>query len=183
MSVITRQDILQLFIQLSNGSIQAFGQLYTFYSPLLLAQLHPILPGHDLAQLAFQETMELLWEKRSHVGKMQKPEAWLFTCARRRAINLLRNEKRKTTKELHEAQLILPLPWLTLEEKAISIRIRHAIAQLPAQQQRILLLQHEAGLNRKQIAAACQLSEHTVRNHLAKAYKQLRTLLSNLDTG
>lgn len=60
-------------------------------------------------------------------------------------------------------------------ERAAALRL--ALARLPPRQRQCLLLRCREQLSYGEIAATLQLSEHTVRNHIAQAKESLRRLL------
>lgn len=181
MLTINRKDTIILFRELSTHPEAAFKRLYIIYYQVLIPVTQHILPAGDLAQLAVQDTLFTLWKMRQKVCSMHNPEGWLHTCARRRALNILRTEKRKRYLEIEEAKNISQQSFHSSQRNELSEEIRSAIQKLPGQQQRIIILQYENGYNRKQIAAICRLSEHTVRNHLYKAYQNLRNHLAGVN--
>jgi RNA polymerase sigma factor (sigma-70 family) len=63
---------------------------------------------------------------------------------------------------------------IPLEVKEYHQLVQQAIAQLPPQRKIIYLLSKEEGLKQQQIADELQLSPHTVRNHLADAFRSIR---------
>jgi RNA polymerase sigma-70 factor (ECF subfamily) len=63
---------------------------------------------------------------------------------------------------------------------SIPERLEKAISHLPPMRQKVLRLSHLQGYAYKEIARELNISEKTVDNHIHKALKQLRQILSSL---
>ena len=67
-----------------------------------------------------------------------------------------------------------PDPLAAAETAELRLRIRSALARLPAEQRRLLLLRHWYGLSANEIARRESLPASTVRNRLRRACLRLR---------
>lgn len=98
--------------------------------------------------------------------------AWLYTVARRRLID---ERRRRTTHlvPLDDAELHAP------EDYGVGVTggIARAIADLPVEQQRVVVLKLVEGRRFAEIASVLQISEDACRARLSRALRSLRTHL------
>ena len=115
-----------------------------------------------------------LWMKRELLNQIEAPSAYLMRIAtnrvldhlRRKAIEykLLQNRDNARYAEAVENQFSFRESKRILDE---------AVAKLSSQQRTIYFLQQD-GYSYEEIATYLKISAHTVRNHLARAFKYLR---------
>lgn len=150
----------------------------------------PLEDGRDLAQETFLEVFKSLPRFRPDGSSFEK---WLFTIAGNVWKNRLRhvNTAKRSAPEvplsavseerlaacgeagcISESEVVGKL--LTQEKL---IRLDEALAELPAQMRRCILL-HLEGLKYREIAGALQLKMGTVKSHIHQAKDQLREKLA-----
>ena len=150
--------------------MELIGELYRRQYGRLVASLVRLLGGGahrlDWAEEFAQDALVRALETWPYHGVPPNPEAWLFTVARRRAVDRLRRER-------------LPLEPLLLEEKPpgddqLAMMLLCCHPSLNQDQQIALTLQAVCGLNARQIARGLLLAESTVAQRLVRAKRKLR---------
>ena len=127
-----------------------------------------------------QEIFVKIWEKRNSLTEIDNFPAYLHVITR----NLLINKLQKKIPVFSQNELTLQgipedrhLPHQQLDYRELTVLVSRAIAQLPPRQQQVYCLSREKGLNHQQIAKELGLSYDTVREHMSKALKNIRTSL------
>lgn len=170
-----------LFRELGKGSEEALKLIYTRCASQLMDYSFGIIADKDLAREVVMDTLHALWENRKAISKMDKPIGWLVKTTYHKSLNKLRSEKRRKVDPIEDDLVLADADTRIhhLELNEFISHIDYAINQLPEQQQKMVRLARDHGLNRKEIAAYCKLSESTVKNHITRAYKKLRQILGN----
>ncbi len=135
----------------------------------------------DLAQEA---GLRLLRAGRE--GEIREPRAWLFHAGANLARDALRRRltwHAASDALAHDAPASAPAPdELAAIEQDLGA-LSGAIAALPAQARRILLLARVEGQSHKEIARALGIAPKTVENHLGRAVARLAELLGRRPGG
>ena len=135
-----------------------------------------VLGSRDEAEDVAQEVF--LSFGRSTVG-VGEARGWLCVAAAHTALNLLRSDTRRTTREARVAAPETAEPdvadaVVTLAERA---RVRAALAELPRKQAMALVLRH-SGLSYAEVAAALDSSPGSVGTTVRRAESALRKELT-----
>ena len=69
-------------------------------------------------------------------------------------------------------------PGASVEDGELQKAINRAVEQLPTRQKKVFMLRHYEGMALKEIAIALDCSLGTIKAHLFRATRRLRTLLS-----
>ncbi len=173
------------------GDTEAFAALLRRYGPIVLGYLTKMTRNRDHAEDLFQETFRRVHQNAGQFrGDDLKP--WLFKIATHAAINRYRKDKRVQAVSLnqplcsdgeHCATLESTLAADTAEpsrqlELAEQRRIvQNSLMQLPEKQRAALVLSYYHKLSHSQIAETLDCSVGTVKTHLFRALKKLKTLL------
>ena len=144
--------------------------------PLVVAVAARVLGSRQAAEDVAQEVF--LSFSRSAVPASEA-RGWLSVAAAHTALNLLRSERRRTTREEavaarpeHAADVADAV--VTLEERT---RVRTALARLPRTSAMALVLRH-SGLSYAEVAAALDLSPGSVGTTVRRAESALREELT-----
>jgi RNA polymerase sigma-70 factor (ECF subfamily) len=138
-------------------------QLYAYFGDLAEAQ--------DVAQEAFCRA----WQRWSSVSRYDDPVAWIRKVAWRLAVSRWR---RVRTALLHSRSTDVDYqPALD----AVRVDVVRALAQLPADQRRAIVLHHMVGLSAAEIANDAGVPAGTVRSWLTRGRAALRTQLALVD--
>jgi RNA polymerase sigma-70 factor (ECF subfamily) len=169
----------ELFQRIANGDEDAFAKIFFHYTSII----HPFVLNKVKSQAAAEEIVQdvflKLWTKREMLRTLESPASYLMRIATNRTLDHLRRkavEYRVLQKEgWTEDKASTENEFSFKEAKRI---LDEAIAAMPAQRRTIYLLQQE-GYSYDEIAAQLNISNHTVRNHIALASKYLKDYLKS----
>jgi RNA polymerase sigma-70 factor, ECF subfamily len=163
------------------GSGEAFSQLWRDGNPALLRYLRVIVPeaAEDVAADTWVQVVRRLAAFR---GEEQEWRAWLFTTARRRAIDERRRRSRRPVAPLDE---VTP-DSLPVSDDAADVAIEHLatrsvmalVAQLPPMQAEVILLRVVAGLDNERVARLLGRSPGAVRVAAHRGLRRLAEILA-----
>jgi len=126
-----------------------------------------------------QDVFVKLWEDRN-VLKIESVKTYLYTSARNRMLNYIRDEKRRHTLleqwMQHETEKNRGEECFDIEE--FSQRVQTAINNLPDQCRKIFELNKKRGCTYKQIAEQLNISVKTVETQMGIALRKIREQLS-----
>lgn len=150
----------------------------------LQAYVARILRDAEEARDVVQETfLRFVRTPRSETeGRMAE---WLYTVARRRAIDVRRKRRPERLLPEAEAAVVDPGrdPGAAAEIDDEAARVRRALERLPAAQREVLALRLKDGLSYKEIAAARGLTPSYVGWLLHVGLKAVRERLKTTDEG
>ena len=126
-----------------------------------------------------QEVFIKLWEDRN-VSQIESVKTYLYTSARNRMLNHIRDEKRRHSLMeqwvQHEMEKDRGEECFDIDE--FSQRVQNAIDSLPDQCRKIFNLSKKRGLTYKQIAKQLEISVKTVETQMSIALRKIREQLS-----
>ena len=158
----------------------AFEQLYRRTLHALMGAIYKWTDDTAEAEDILQEVFLDLWEKRSKIVIEHAIFSYLYSMARYKIFDRLR-EKQLSEKQVHAWTLIMReeavLTAAFYEEELVSREalVSSELAQLPAQMKRVYLLSAEQGKSIREISEELLVSPYTVKNHLQKIRKRLRS--------
>ena len=145
----------------------------------LQAYLTETVRDPDLAADLTQETfLRYARQADERTGTVQHVRSYLYRTAKNLAIDHFRQQARQRTDAV-ENQILSEMAddQPTLEEAAISRErlkaLRMAVDDLPDRTRRIFILSRIEGLRQKEVAAALNISESSVRKHLVMALQHV----------
>ena len=167
-----------------DGSEVAFSRLWRDGNPALLRYLRVIAPeaAEDVAADAWLQVVRGLAGFR---GDEQGWRAWLFTTARRRAIDEARRRSRRPEKALEET-----LPGrLPVAPDAADLALEHIgtrsamslVTRLPPHQAEVILLRVVAGLDNETVARLLGRSPGAVRVAAHRGLRAMAGILAETD--
>ena len=187
----TQQSDRNLMDAHMDGDTQAFSALVRRHGPIVLGYLTKMTRNPDHAEDLFQETFRRVHENAGQFqGQNLKP--WLLTIATHAAINRYRKEKNAPALSLNQPSCSDGVHCATLQstlaanttEPSREVEldeqrqiVRNSLMQLPDKQRAALVLSYYHKLTHSQIAETMGCSVGTVKTHLFRALKKLRTLL------
>jgi RNA polymerase sigma-70 factor (ECF subfamily) len=175
-------DLLQ---RVAAGDLDAFGQFYDRCSKVLYSLALQILRDAHEAEEVLQEAMTQIWERAgAYDVAMGKPLSWALTITRNKAIDRIRSSQRNA-RLLEEAALKgdenASGQGVAAESQALqseaSALVRHALAELPVEQRRMIELAYFSGLTQSQIAAKLGEPLGTVKARIRRGMITLRDAL------
>jgi RNA polymerase sigma factor (sigma-70 family) len=138
------------------------------HSGRLAASLMHLLGDFAAAEDLVQDAIETALQRWPIEGIPERPDAWLFTVARRRGLDVLRRETRYRDKL---TQLQWPVPAEPDDRLRLIFTCCHPA--LPRQAQTALTLRVVCGLTTAQIAAAFLVPETTVAQRITRAKRKI----------
>ena len=176
-------DDLQVIERVKCGNLQAF-------EPLVRRYQRPLLHYLGRMGLTTPETEELTQETFTrafqHLAEFEPRRAlfstWLFTIARRLALNLLARQRHEITEYNDTALQQDPATdfHADYDRRMISQRIDLALSQLPLKYRSPLSLAYLGDLSIAEIAQIEGCAEGTVKSRIHRAKNQLKTSLADL---
>lgn len=170
---------------LKTDSRQAIGLLFMKYHSLLLKIVAQVIRDEDTANDIVQELFLYLWYHRKNLILRKPLRNYLAKSAVNRALNYLRNEKKRNLVVLGDPEdyrdILQVLPHETLPDVTeVRRRIRMAISRLPQREKVPYLLHRRHTMSYKEIAAYLGVSEKTVQKRISLALRLLRKCLAPL---
>ena len=167
--------------RMKSGDKQSLSKIFTFYYSDLYHYGIKIFNLPDLVKDSIQDLFLRIWEKRSSLGNVQNPKAYLLSSLRRK---LFKN-KEMLHVEISDELLrkngdknfsFSPAEFTEINE--ISQQLRQslvlAINKLPERQRELIFLRFYHNLRYLEIAQIMEVNEQTVRNMMQRALTKLR---------
>ncbi|WP_162946235.1 RNA polymerase sigma-70 factor [Chitinophaga barathri] len=175
---------MDLLERLKAGDSEAFDYVYTSYRKWLWIAALGILQHEADAEEVVQEFFIEFWQRmeQRQFNDVNHLKNYLFISVRNRCLNKLQRDK--VTRKRNEQMLQLTdftAPYNQLENSELQQQLREAIDKLPPIRSRVFKMGYLFNYTRKQIAAALNVSEETVKKHMILALKDLRLSLKNRD--
>ena len=173
---------VELLHAIARGDEQALASLYDRYRVILFSLVLRILHSRDDAEDVLQELFLQVWKRASDFDESRgRPFTWLVTLARSRAIDRLRSLSARDRAVTESVRAAAPDEWVDAVDDAIrseqSAVVRRALAELPEEQRRALLLAYFEGLTQTEIAARLGAPLGTIKTRMRSGMLKLRELL------
>ncbi len=121
-----------------------------------------------------------VWEKRETMDENRSIRSYLFTSARNRSLNYIRDIKKRTSSLSIED---LEIPIISEEEpistEEISKFVEKAMSQLTDRTREIFLMCRYQGLKYKEVAEELNVSQKNVEAHMSKAMRILKEYIKS----
>jgi len=172
-----------LMLAYAEGDGEAFAELYARHRARLFHYLLGQLRDRSLAEELFQD----VWQRMILARSRWKPEAsfatWLFRIAHNRLNDHWRAARHRPAAPDDADQRTARLadactPELLADEQDERLRLRQAMAELPQEQQEVLILRLEQELSLEEIGQITGVGRETVKSRLRYAMDKLRARLS-----
>ena len=148
---------------------RALTELFREESGRLAAGVMRVLGDFDLAEEVVQDALLAAWQQWPVEGMPRQPRAWLWTVARRRAVDLLRRDLR-----YQEKLAALPPPGEPDDEDhRLRLMFTCCHPALSSDAQVALTLRTVCGLGTAEIASAFLISEAAVVQRLTRARRKI----------
>lgn len=163
----------------------ALAELYDRYRVILFGLLVRILNNREEAEDVLQEVFLQVWRRAADFDENRgRPFTWLVTLARSRGIDRLRTLAARErvavagTKDETESVSDAASDAFRSEQRGL---VTNALAQLPDEQQRPLMLAYFDGLTQTEIAARLGAPLGTVKTRMRTGMMKLRQMLAGKD--
>ncbi|WFE61233.1 sigma-70 family RNA polymerase sigma factor [Micromonospora sp. WMMD712] len=150
--------------------------------PLFRFLLRLALGERQLAEDLLQETMVRAWRNIDNLAvDPETQRRWLFTVARRVAIDVARARQARPT-EVGSLDLNrMPTTGDVAEGVVTTQTIRDALPKISAEHRRVVEAVYFRGLSTAEIAAAFGIAEGTVKSRAYYALRALRAVIGRVD--
>ena len=161
---------------------QSFRKLFDLYYEPLCVSLNYYTRDEAAIEEIVQEVFVNLWEAREQV-QIEHIKTYLFSAARYRALNYLRDKQRqmeilegwaKEESERRQSREVIDMDEMLPH-------LQKAIETLPEKCREIFELSRQEHLTYKQIADRNNISVKTVESQMSIALKKIREYFSNLN--
>jgi RNA polymerase sigma-70 factor (ECF subfamily) len=174
---------VELLQAVALGDEHALAHIYDRYRLILFGLLVRILNSREEAEDVLQEVFLQVWRRAADFDeKRGRPFTWLVTLARSRAIDRWRalssRERVALAGAREESEQISDAASdaIRAEQRGLVI---NALAQLPDEQKRALMLAYFDGLTQSEIATRLGAPLGTVKTRMRAGMSKLRELLVN----
>ena len=139
---------------------------------------------HDTATELTQQLFIKLWQSRHTMSAAHSLEVQLFTMANSVWIDYLRSEATRRKYQITVADFE-PIPEANLDQPAFhaveaSDSFRQAMHKLPPVRKKVFILKMLHGFSNQEIAGRLSVSVKTVEDHLWKAMRFIRSMMTTL---
>jgi len=197
-------DDAALAARIANGDEGAFVVAYDRHAGFVFSSVARFLGDRETAGEVVQDAFVTLWRRaRQFDAGTGSLLTWLLAIARHRAIDRLRAEGRRPSRDAVSLDAVGPdgrptrsvergeappelVADIATDPTTIATRrwvqavVRAGIAELPEQEREVLLLGYALDLSQSQIAARLDWPIGTVKSRTRRALAQLRARLGNL---
>jgi RNA polymerase sigma-70 factor (ECF subfamily) len=160
----------------------SLAQLYDRYRLILFGLLMRILNSREEAEDVLQEVFLQVWRRAADFDENRgRPFTWLVTLTRSRGIDRLRTLAARDrvaiagAKDVSEQVSDASTDAFRSEQRSL---VNKALAQLPEEQKRLLLLAYFDGLTQSEIATRLGTPLGTVKTRMRTGMMKLRELLA-----
>ncbi len=162
---------------------EAWGAIYVLYWDTLTRYIS--IKFKTIDRYAIEDIAEgvfiKLWLKRRGIAAMDIPKYWLFKAARNDALDFLKTRKRRKQQPVEDHHLEIPDERNAdtgAEPEERWERIRQAMARLPPETRKVLVMKYGAGIGNRKIAWKLGKSPQTVGNQLLRGIRKLQEWLN-----
>lgn len=168
--------------RLSNGDMDAAGELYDRYASQVFGLARRILKNDGDAEEIVQDVFAQAWRTaRSFESSRGSLIGWLLMITRTRSIDRLRARASRPDTMAEPYTAALQAPGVSAVDQVLSAeqatRIQQALVALPEAQRRALELAYYEGLTQSEIAARLAEPLGTVKTRMRSALMTLRQRL------
>jgi RNA polymerase sigma-70 factor (ECF subfamily) len=177
------RDVPDVRAAFRDGDVAALGTVYDRYSRGVWSVAMSVLRDRALAEDATQEVFLRAWRASATFDPRRELAPWLFTIARRTAVDLLRSETRPTQggHVAEEDGAVVAMPGI--EHAYETWQVRLALDELPEDERTVVRLSHFEQMTHREIADALAVPLGTVKSRSHRAHRRLAERLAHLMSG
>jgi len=161
------------------GEPGAVRDMYARLGRPVFSVAYRVLGDRSLAEEAVQLTFLQAWQAAGRFDPQRDIAPWLFTIARRVAIDLYRRERRHQAEDLGDREIATLPP--SIEQAWTAWEVRRALDELPPQEREVLRATHFDGLTHDEAAKLLRIPIGTVKSRSFRAYRRLAEVLAHLE--
>jgi RNA polymerase sigma-70 factor (ECF subfamily) len=167
---------------LQDNSRGSFELLFkTFYAPLC-DYTRAILGDSSEAEDVVQDLFTHLWKHKEEVNIHGPARSYLYASARYRALNVLKHRlvMKKNSPLLVDFIENIQQDGYSEEEEQKIEKINEVLASLPPQCRAVFTMSCLDGKKYKEIALELDISVNTVKFHVTRAYREIRSAIGTI---
>lgn len=169
----------KLMERFARGDHEAVGTLYRRYGRPVFAIALRSLGDRSLAEEVVQQTFVKAWRASGRFDPELDPAPWLYSIARRVAIDVYRRERRHRERRREEIDIaVLPPSFEGLWE---IWEVRAAIDELPEDERAVIQATFYRQLTHAEAASELGIPVGTVKSRSHRAFRRLAGLLDHLE--
>lgn len=176
------ERLKEITLAIRSGSKEIFKSVYLAEYNNLVHFIHSYLKNKQDSEDLAQETMLAIWENRETLDPNKNFRSYLYTIARNKSLNYLRdNAKRRRGNSLQESENLintLALSSNSVEQEIIGLELQEFIERiylsLPEKVVRTFKMSRQDGLTYKEIAKKLGITTKVVEYHISITLKALR---------
>lgn len=161
------------------GDPEAVRQMYDRFGRSIFAIGYRALGDRSLAEEVVQVTFLKAWQGADKFDPERDLAPWIYTIARRVAIDLFRREVRHTSPPVDVEPDLVALPP-SFEDLWEIWQVRAAIDELPAREREVIEAVHYHGRTMQETADRLEVPVGTVKSRAHRAYSRLASALGHI---
>lgn len=164
---------------MADGNESAFVRVFDEYSPRVYSVARKFLDSKELAEEVVQDIFMDIWLKREKMTEVLNFGAYLNGMVRKQVYDAYQQKSAfsEIIKELSSRTQSDNVIERMMQENEYENLLRKALERLPVRQREIFRLAREEGLSHEEIALRLNLSRLSVKSHMKRILRYLRTLL------
>ncbi len=171
-------DEQQLILQVKEGRSGAFRLLVEQYMKQAYNIAFGFVNNHDDAEDVAQEAFVRIYRSVASFRGDAEFSTWLYRIVMNLSLNKIRQRKSRVKREVEINDAVLGSAAHEVSHGAeMHEHIERALHELPTLQRATVILRHINGLSTRQVSTILQCSEGTVKTHLHRGLKKMKTLL------
>jgi RNA polymerase sigma-70 factor, ECF subfamily len=180
--VLADEELMQL---VRHGDSSAFELVFDRHSGPAFSLAYRMCGRQAMAEDVVQEAFVSLWRSGARYDATRgSVRTWVLSVVRNRAIDVLRREGAKVSRDVGEegAAERVPAPELTdaeVERRDEARQIRKALGELPPDQRKVIELAFFGGFTHSQIADMLALPSGTVKGRMRLGLTKMRLVLGD----
>lgn len=169
------RKLISAFIERDDAAIR---EVYRRYGGAVFGIAMKILRDRGHAEEAAQQTFVKAWQAAERVDPDRDIGPWLYTIARRVAIDVYRRERRHAAVEIDDREIAVLPP--SIEGAWEEWQVRLAVDQLPPHERNVLKHLYFLGYTQEETAARLEMPVGTVKSRSYRAHRRLADSLHHL---
>lgn len=173
----THATSLSLVKALKDGDPSAYDKLIDQKNLQLKNFLFKLLRSKEDAEEVAQDVFICIWQNKETLSETLSLDGLIFSIARRRAINRIRERTRFNAllmSEYYRPQDYADSPEEIAVQNEAQAKIDKTVAAMPYMMRRIYVMKFQEGLSNEEIALELSINQSSVRVQLSRAEKRVR---------
>jgi len=176
-------EVVGLVLQVQEGSREAFRELVERYMKHAYNVAYRVVGNHhdseEIAQEAFVRAHGAIASFRGEA----EFSTWLYRIVMNLSLNRLKQIRRNSARMVSDGESLIASVGnnpATDPGNDVSLHIERALHELPTLQRAVVILRHFDGLSTRQVSTILRCSEGTVKTHLYRGLKKMKSKLGFL---